>query len=90
MVLFGSFRYADRGIMDWSHLRFFTRKSVRNLIRQSGFRISAVHYTVVPLERLVPVRPANPVLRFANKLLQVATAALPGLLAYEVVVVAER
>ncbi len=90
MVLFGSFRYADRGILDWSHVRFFTRKSIRSLIEQSGYRITGVHYTLVPLERLVPLRPTNRVLRFANGFLRAATAVLPGLLAYEIVVVAER
>ncbi len=90
MVLFGNFRYADRGILDWSHLRFFTRKSIRTVLEQSGFRISAIHYTLIPLERLIPVRPTNRILRFANGLLRAATGVLPGLLAYEIVVVAER
>ncbi len=90
MVLFGAFRYADRGIMDWSHLRFFTRTTIRTLLGEYGYRITATHFTVVPLERLVPFRPTNPVLRLANVVLRAATAILPGLFAYEIVTVAER
>ncbi len=66
MVLFGAFRYADRGIMDWSHLRFFTRKTIRALLEKYGYRITATHFTVVPLERLVSLRPTNSLFRLAN------------------------
>ena len=90
MVLFGAFRYADRGIMDWSHLRFFTRRTIRDLLEKYGFRVTATHFTVVPLERLVPLKPTNPMLRFGNAALGVATAILPGLFAYEIVLVTEQ
>ena len=90
MVLFGAFRYADRGILDWSHLRFFTRKSVRQLLTSYGFRITSTNYTVIPLERLVSLNPDSPLLRAANGLLRFSTALLPGLFAYEIVLVAER
>ncbi len=90
MVLFGVFQYADRGILDWSHLRFYTRKTIRRTLEASGFRVTATHFTLIPLERLVPMAPANPLLRLANAALRVATAVLPGLFAYEIVLVAER
>jgi len=90
MVLFGGFRYADRGIMDWSHLRFFTRTTIRALLEKYGYRITETHFTVVPLERLVPLRPTNSLFRLANGMLRAATAILPGLFAYEIVLVAER
>ncbi len=90
MVLFGNFRYADRGILDWSHLRFFTLKSAARLLRKQGFRVTGIHFTVVPLERVVSLSPDSRLLRFANRLLRAATGALPGLLAYEIVLVAER
>ncbi|HLH05256.1 MAG TPA: glycosyltransferase [Bryobacteraceae bacterium] len=90
MILFGSFRYADRGILDWSHLRFFTRKTIRALLERSGFRIASVHYSVMPLERIIPLKSSSRLLRFANELLHIATRLLPNLLAYEIIVVAER
>ncbi len=90
MVLFGVFRYEDRGILDWSHLRFFTRKTISQLVEASGFRVTATHFTLIPVERLISVSPENRLFRLANAMLRAATAVLPGLFAYEIVLVAER
>jgi glycosyltransferase involved in cell wall biosynthesis len=90
MVLFGRFNYAHRGILDWSHLRFFTRKTMRQFVEASGFRVTATYFTVIPLERLISVSLENRILRLANTLLGAATTLLPGLFAYEIVLVAER
>jgi glycosyltransferase involved in cell wall biosynthesis len=90
MVLLGQFRYSDRGILDWSHLRFFTRKTIRRLLEQNGYRVTARYYTVIPLERVIPMRPENALMRLANRLLRVLTSVAPGLFAYEIIAVAER
>ena len=90
MVLFGRFRYSDRGILDWSHLRFFTRRTLEELLEQNGYRITARHYTIVPLERVVPLAPGNRLLRFASRVLRVITALAPTLFAYEILLVVER
>lgn len=36
------FRYADSGILDRTHLRFFTRKSIGDFFSQSGYEITAI------------------------------------------------
>jgi glycosyltransferase involved in cell wall biosynthesis len=90
MMLFGSFRYSDRGILDWSHLRFFTRKTIREMLQKHGYRVTGEHFTIIPIERVIPVRSDTPVLRALNQVLRVATRVFPGLLAYEIVLVAER
>jgi glycosyltransferase involved in cell wall biosynthesis len=90
MVLFGRFRYDDRGILDWSHLRFFTKSTIRKLLEQHGYRITGRHFSIIPIERVIPVRPENRFLRFANRVLCALTSAAPGLFAYEIVLVAER
>jgi glycosyltransferase involved in cell wall biosynthesis len=89
MILFGSFHYSDRGILDWSHVRFFTAKSVRELLEKQGFRVTARHNTIVPLERVVSMRPDSAILRAANRMLRALTAIAPGLFAYEIMLVAE-
>ncbi len=38
-LLEGRWEYADAGILDRSHLRFFTRQSVLNLFKRTGFHI---------------------------------------------------
>ena len=41
----GDFRYAESGILDRTHLRFFTYKSAMELLQDSGFQI----------ERMIPL-----------------------------------
>ena len=90
MVLFGQFRYDDRGILDWSHLRFFTKRTIRRLLEQHGYCVTARYFTIIPLERVIPVGPDSRLLRLVNRMLHVVTAIAPGLFAYEIVLVAER
>lgn len=90
MILFGRFRYDDRGILDWSHLRFFTKKTIHKLLEQHGYHVTGRHFTIVPIERVIPLRPENGLLRLANRLLRALTALAPGLFAYEILLTAER
>ena len=43
-LLFGKFEYVDSGIMDKTHLRFFTDKTMRDLIDKSGLSVIGVEY----------------------------------------------
>ena len=47
-LLFGRFRYTERGILDRTHLRFFTKKTLMELVEASG-------YDVVDVTASVPV-----------------------------------
>lgn len=49
-LLAGRFDYSDRGILDRTHLRFFTKRTALELIRSAGFQIVRVQAAVpVPL-----------------------------------------
>lgn len=39
-LLFGNWEYADSGILDRTHLRFFTLKSAREMFARCGFKVS--------------------------------------------------
>lgn len=39
LLLNGMWEYADSGVLDRTHLRFFTRSSLYNLFEQTGFRL---------------------------------------------------
>lgn len=41
-LLAGRFEYADRGILDRTHLHFYTLRSARALVEESGFRVTSV------------------------------------------------
>ena len=42
LVLYDKFEYADSGILDRSHLRFFTRREIRNLFTRAGLNIVSI------------------------------------------------
>jgi 2-polyprenyl-3-methyl-5-hydroxy-6-metoxy-1,4-benzoquinol methylase len=37
-LLFGGFRYQDSGVLDRTHLRFFTRRSALEMLRSAGYK----------------------------------------------------
>lgn len=49
-VVTGNFGYDRRGILDETHLRFFTRRSLRRLFRSSGLDILELTYTGLPFD----------------------------------------
>jgi SAM-dependent methyltransferase len=44
----GEWQYAERGILDVTHLRFFTLKSFTQLLAETGFRAEHVNYFIDP------------------------------------------
>ena len=48
-LLQGNFEYTELGILDNTHLRFFTRKTVEELFEQSGFAVGSIDRTTYPV-----------------------------------------
>jgi glycosyltransferase involved in cell wall biosynthesis len=48
----GMFDYDQRGILDSTHLRFFTRRSIRKLIERQGFMVRRLEPVGLPLDAL--------------------------------------
>jgi len=46
-LLDGAFPYTERGLLDYTHLRFFTRKTLADLFRQAGYSIRVWRYVLV-------------------------------------------
>lgn len=38
-----NWRYREAGVMDKTHLRFFTKKSIRHLFNETGYKITEMH-----------------------------------------------
>ncbi len=51
-LLFGRFNYADRGILDITHKRFFTLKSFKRLLKETGFEVINIKGIGVPFKLL--------------------------------------
>ena len=53
-LLAGRFRYTERGILDRTHLSFYTRRTGRELLERSGFRVLSTEATAMPYELALP------------------------------------
>jgi 2-polyprenyl-3-methyl-5-hydroxy-6-metoxy-1,4-benzoquinol methylase len=88
-LLMGRFDYTERGILDRTHLRFFTRKTIRSLVTASGLEIRSIRVTPIPLELISPFFAS-----YLGRLLHAAFAQLtslfPTLLGYQFIVEAEK
>ena len=86
----GRFSYADRGILDRTHLRFFTRTTAASLLAQGGFSVRAIEASAMPCELKLPALAhapwRAPVRAFAS-----ASARLwPTLFGYQFVIEAQK
>jgi 2-polyprenyl-3-methyl-5-hydroxy-6-metoxy-1,4-benzoquinol methylase len=55
-LLMGKFDYQDRGILDRTHLHFFTRKTFCELLDEAGLEVLQLTATPIPLPLVVPER----------------------------------
>jgi glycosyltransferase involved in cell wall biosynthesis len=53
MLLAGQFNYGRVGILDRSHTRLFTFRSIRHLMRDAGFRIKTIKGVPAPLPKVL-------------------------------------
>lgn len=47
-ILLGNFEYTDQGLMDFGHIRFFTYKYLKEVLRESGFKITKETHIIFP------------------------------------------
>lgn len=89
-LLFGIFEYRDRGILDHTHLRFYTMRTIRKEIESAGFRILAVRGSSVPVRLIVGRFTPEWILRPAEHVLSWVTGLWRGLFAYQIILVAVK
>jgi len=88
-LLMGRFDYAERGILDRTHLRFFTRKTVIELAKNAGLVLLSIQATPIPLELVSPFFTT-----FLGKTLHATlawlTSLFPTLLGYQFILEAKK
>ena len=88
-LLIGKFDYADRGILDRTHLRFFTRKTLVELLNRSGLEVLSIKPTPIPLELVSDFFLSVPG-RWFHAVFAQLTSFLPTLFGYQFVVRATK
>jgi 2-polyprenyl-3-methyl-5-hydroxy-6-metoxy-1,4-benzoquinol methylase len=54
LLMMGYFPYGGQGILDRTHVNFFTLRSTLEMVRQSGLKVQSVTVTPLPLARVFP------------------------------------
>jgi 2-polyprenyl-3-methyl-5-hydroxy-6-metoxy-1,4-benzoquinol methylase len=84
----GRFDYDQRGILDKTHVRFFTRRTLTRTLEESGFRQIRQEVTGLPLDVLLP---GDGRLRRGLRSMDTALVAMrPTLFGYQFVTMSER
>jgi 2-polyprenyl-3-methyl-5-hydroxy-6-metoxy-1,4-benzoquinol methylase len=89
-LLFGIFEYRDRGILDHTHLRFYTLRTIRREVENAGFRIEEIGGSSVPIRLIVGRYTPEFLLRIGERVLSWMTRAWRSLFAYQVILVAVK
>lgn len=81
-VLAGKFEYTNRGILDRTHLRFFTKRTATQLFDDAGLHIRSYRTTPVPWELVLP-KPVQGVAESLERADHLLTRVRPDLFAYQ-------
>lgn len=88
-LLLGHFDYAERGILDRTHLRFFTRRTLVDMVKNAGLDIISIQATPIPLELVSPFF-LTPFGVSLHAVFAWLTSLLPTLLGYQFIVEAKK
>jgi 2-polyprenyl-3-methyl-5-hydroxy-6-metoxy-1,4-benzoquinol methylase len=87
-LLLGRFEYADRGILDETHLRFFTMNSACALVQKAALRVRQIVVTPIPLPLVFPSTREGASCHFLHQANWAVTQMWKRLFAYQMIIVA--
>lgn len=90
MMLTGNFVYMERGILDRTHLRFFTRRSMKKLLEECGFEPTEVSATPTPIGTILSGLSGTRFLRVVGAVQSWFANAWKNMFAYQLIFVARR
>lgn len=88
-LFFGRLDYTERGILDRTHLRFFTRKTLLAMVKNAGLEIVSIQATSIPLELVSAFFSTAPG-KALHAALAYLTYLMPTLLGYQFIVEAKK
>ncbi len=90
MLLFGKFPKMERGILDKTHLQFFTKDTALDMLRQAGLRAEKVACTGVPLDELWKNGEGKLLYKLMTRSQHLALSVAPRLFGFQWVILASR
>lgn len=87
-LLFGVFRYRERGILDETHIRFYTRETIREELEGAGFEVLETHGSSVPIRLILENKVPEFILRMGERTLTVLTEIWKAFFAYQIIMIA--
>jgi 2-polyprenyl-3-methyl-5-hydroxy-6-metoxy-1,4-benzoquinol methylase len=88
MLLFGYFPKMERGILDRTHLQFFTKDTAKAMLQQAGLKTRAITGTPVPLDEVWKKGEGKLPFKIAQKMQHVALAVSPRMFGMQWILVA--
>jgi len=89
MLLFGYFPKMDRGILDRTHLQFFTKDTAKAMLNAAGLELREVRATGVPLDEVWKSGEGKLPFKVMQKMQHVALDVLPRMFAMQWVMIAD-
>jgi len=90
LLLFGFFNYTDKGILDKTHLRFFTLSTLLNLIDDNDLEILKIKFSALPFFEVFPLARRGKPFYLLNIIAYILANFWGRMFAYQFVVLARR
>ncbi len=90
LLLFGRFPEMERGILDRTHLHFYTLDTARDMLARAGLEVIRARPTGVPLDELWPAGQGRLAYNLLMRLQHLALLIAPRLFGFQWVLVARR
>jgi 2-polyprenyl-3-methyl-5-hydroxy-6-metoxy-1,4-benzoquinol methylase len=88
MLLFGYFPKMERGILDRTHLQFFTKDTARQMLEKAGLKATSIRATGIPLDEVWKTGEGKLPFKVAQKMQHLALDILPRMFSMQWVMVA--
>jgi len=83
-LLFGIFNYTERGLLDKTHLQFFTRRRLHDMVASAGFHLQVEGCSIPPAEFVLPKSVTETeIFKTVSKIRHAAAQIVPGLFGYQ-------
>ncbi len=89
-LLIGRFPYADKGILDRTHLHFYTLKIIKQLVKKHNLEIEKINVSPIPIIEVLPGFLKKNLGKFMNWVLYVKALIMKSLFGYQFILTLKK